>query len=207
MTPINPTPTQFRRGVLVFRKHEARDAMYRVAAFLVEQFWGRPRDLADGVGVLLLTWNQAFYRYGPPDLERFEKFLVRNAVTLQKVRSREISTLSTADDTTVESLFGSALEALEIPGGKNKGRRSPVAVAKALHLLAPSFFPLSDAAISRAYSCSYSAAPVANYLRFMRLSREMVSDLRERIVPLLDGKTPLKVLDEYNYAKFTKEWV
>lgn len=207
MKPTNPTPTQFRRGVLAFRKYEARDAMYRVAAFLVGEFWERPRDLADGVGVLLLTWNQAHYRYGPPDLERFEKFLARNAPTLQELRPREISTLSTKDDTTVGPLFASALEALEIREGKSKGRRSPVAVAKALHLLAPSFFPLWDAAIATAYSCPYSTDPVAKYLRFMRLSKHMVGELRETIESLLDGKTPLKVLDEDNYAKFTKEWV
>jgi len=55
--PTTPTASSFRRGVLAFRKHEARDAMYRVAGSLVEHFWGRPPDLADGVGVLLLTFG------------------------------------------------------------------------------------------------------------------------------------------------------
>ena len=115
--------------------------------------------------------------------------------------------MSEADETIVESLFTSALEALEIAEGKSKGRRSPVAVAKALHLLAPGFFPLWDAAIAKAYDCHYFADPVGKYLTFMRIARDMVADLQETIHRLLDGKTPLKVLDEYNYAKFTKEWV
>lgn len=202
-----PTPSQFRNGVLAFRKRESRDAMYRVAAFLVGQFWGRPRDLADGVGVLLLTWNQAHYRYGSPDLERFEKLLAREASTFQGLRGREISTLSKADDKIVELLFTSALEALEIAEGKSKGRRSPVAAAKALHLLAPGFFPLWDAAIAEAYDCYYSTDPVGKYLTFMSIAKDMVADLQETIQSLVDGKTPLKVLDEYNYAKFTKKWV
>jgi hypothetical protein len=202
-----PTPTQFRLGVLAFRRHEARDAMYRVASFLVAHFWGQPRELADGVGVLLLTWNQAHYRYGAPDLKRFENFLVRNAQALQQLRGREISTLSAADNVAVDSLFTSALDALEIREGRSKGRRSPVAVVKALHLLAPRFFPLWDTAIARAYSCSYSRDPVVQYVRFMGLSKDLVTELRSTITPLLDGKTPLKVLDEYNYAKYTKGWV
>lgn len=35
----------------------------------------------------------------------------------------------------------------------------------------------------------------------------MVAALRGTIEPLLNGKTHLKVVDEYNYAKFTKQWV
>jgi len=202
-----PTPAHFQRGVLAFRERESRDAMYRVAAFLVGQFWGQPSELADGVGVLLLTWNQAFYRYGPPDFKRFERFLAINAQTLQELRHREISTFSATDGAAVNQLFSAALEALGNRAGPNKVRRSPVAVAKALHLLAPSFFPLWDEAIAKAYSCYYNTNPATKYLRFMSLSKEIVAELRESIDSLLDGKTRLKVLDEYNYARFTKEWV
>lgn len=202
-----PTPSEFRRGVLAFRESEKRDAMYRVAAYLVNQFWGQPRDLADGVGVLLLTWNQAFYRYGPPDLQRFEQLLAREASTLEQLRNRDISSLSGADDQTVRALFDSALESLQSASGKSSGRRSPVAVAKALHLLAPSFFPLWDDKIASAYGCGYARDPARKYLKFMAISKDTITHLRAVIDDLLDEKTALKVLDEYNYAKFTKEWV
>lgn len=207
MEPNSPTPELFRRGVLAFRKREPRDAMYRVATFLVRQFWGQSRDLADGVGVLLLTWNQAFYRYGSPDLKRFEDFLARNTKALDGLRNRDISTMGPIDETNVRRLFHSALEALEIGEGTKRGRRSPVAVAKALHLLAPRFFPLWDQAIAKAYDCAYSVDPVGRYLDFMHVSKDMVRELRDTIEPLLDGKTQLKVVDEYNYSKFTKRWV
>ena len=65
--------SEFRRGYQAFQTHEARDAMYKIATFVVSQFWGRPADMADGLGVLLLTWNQAFYRYGSFDFDRLEQ--------------------------------------------------------------------------------------------------------------------------------------
>ena len=103
--------------------------------------------------------------------------------------------------------ISTALMALEIAEGKSKGRQSPVAVAKALHLLAPGFFPLWDKAIAIAYACDYSVSAVNAYLRFMNIAKRMVEKHAETIRPLLTGKTPLKVLDEYNYAKFARQWV
>ena len=76
-----------------------------------------------------------------------------------------------------------------------------MAVAKALHLLAPAFCPLWDDKIAKAYSCHYK------YIPFMR----KMKNLAELLVPEVDvqstGKTLLKLIDEYNYAKFTKAWV
>jgi hypothetical protein len=202
----SPTSKEFERGVRAFREREPRDAMYRVATFLVGHFWRQPRELADGAGVLLLTWNQALYRYGPPDFKRFEGFLERHADTLDGLRGRDISTLTDSDNAQVLALFDAALQALAIAEGKSEGTRSPVAVAKALHLMAPSFFPLWDKAIAGAYGCGYATDPGRAYLRFMGTSKAMVETLRDTMEPLLQGKTRLKVVDEYNYAHFTKKW-
>lgn len=51
---------EFKKGYKEYQKHEQREATYKVANFLVEHFWGNPEKMADGLGVLLLTWNQAF---------------------------------------------------------------------------------------------------------------------------------------------------
>ena len=40
----------------------------------------------------------------------------------------------------------------------------------------------------------------------MGISKTMVAKLQETIEPLLQGRTRLKVVDEYNYAHFTKKW-
>lgn len=100
----------------------------------------------------------------------------------------------------------SMLEALAIASGTAAGRRSPVAAAKALHLLAPAFFPLWDERIAKAYGCNYSADPVDAYLRFMQITRCVLIEHATTLAGMQDGKSQLKVLGEYNYARFTKNW-
>src|SRR5690348_13105033 len=73
-----PTAMQLARGCNAFGQHEQRDAMYKTATFLVGHFWGRPAKMADSLGVLLLTWNQAFYRYGSFDFGRLEQCIAEN---------------------------------------------------------------------------------------------------------------------------------
>jgi hypothetical protein len=207
------------RGSREYVKREKRDAMYKVATFLVDHFWFRPADITDGIGVLLLVWNQAFYRYCnfALDFEILEAWLMKNENILKEVRNRDISSLSAEDKKMVKSLFDEMLDAL-ICGN----RKSPVAVSKALHLLAPSFFPIWDNDISKAYDCYWEDSNLASstYLAFM----EKMKDLSQRIVETYMNKNNvdryvstsaicreastnmpfvkslLKIIDEYNYA-------
>ena len=55
------TAEQLERGCKEFQAREGRDAIYKVATFLVGHYWGRPEDMANGLGILLLIWNQAHY--------------------------------------------------------------------------------------------------------------------------------------------------
>lgn len=193
-------------GSNAFRAREKRDAIYKVSTFLVENFWGNPPQMADSLGVLLLIWNNALYRYGLFDYFALENTLRENMSTLTCFRNRNILTFKEGDKRTIESLFVDFLNALKISEGKLKGRQSPVSVAKALHLLAPNFFPLWDDKIAKAYRCHYSADPGGKYVAFMAISKNMVECLRGR-VPVPPPSTILKVIDEYNYAKFTKKWI
>ncbi len=68
-----PNREEFLKGCEEFEIHEKRDAMYKVATSLISHFWGNPSNMTDGLGVLLLTWNQAFYRYGIFDFNKLEK--------------------------------------------------------------------------------------------------------------------------------------
>jgi hypothetical protein len=182
--------------------------MYRVATYLVDQWWDQPSKLADGIGVLLFSWHQAHYRFGLPDLERLEQLLDGRAKLLLNLRYCDIAEFSNPAQraTQVAELFHDMLEALKIAAGKSAGRKSPVAVAKALHLLAPKFFPIWDEKIARAYDCYYGADPFSAYVKFIGISQQLVIALAPAISALLDGKTSLKLVDEYNYAKFTKKW-
>jgi hypothetical protein len=201
-----PTEQEIRRGSIEFKKHEKRGAMYKVASFLLEYYWGKPEDMANALGVLLLTWNQAFYRYGSFDYEKLEKCIADNLALLGNFRNRDISSYSNEDASTIKAIFYEFLEALQIEGGKKGGIKSPVAVAKALHLLAPAFFPLWDDKIARAYECFYKQDPGKKYLLFCKLTKEMAGRYRS-LFDLTSKETLVKQIDEYNYAKYTKQWI
>lgn len=198
-------PLEVQAGSDAFKKHEKRDAIYKVSTFLVDYFWGDPSQMADALGVLLLVWNNAFYRYGLFDYDTLESVLRTNMVCLNRFRKRGIETLGMEDEEPVNTLFAAFLDGLAIAEGKSKGIRSPVSVAKALHLLAPGFFPLWDNKIAKAYHCHYSHDPSGQYLRFMKICKDMAESLRGKVE--IRGSTLLKVIDEYNYAKFTKQWI
>ena len=202
----NLSPSEFERGYLAFRAREPRDAMYKTATFLVQHFWGQPRDMADGMGVLLLTWNQAFYRYGSFDFALLEEALRTNMAVIEELRPRNIQSLVEADEPIVRQLFLAFLDALRIKEGKKKDCKSPVAVSKALHLLAPDFLPLWDDKIARGYDCYYNLRPDQKYVTFAYKMRSLAQQLQEHVPPDC-GRTFLKLIDEYNYAKHTKGWI
>lgn len=203
-----PSPSQFETGYLTFQRHEGRDSMYKTATFLVEHFWGKSQEMADSLGVLLLTWNQALYRYGIFDFDKLETCISNNMNLLNRFRKENILNYSTGDDASIEHLFEEFRDALQIRGGKKKGVKSPVAVAKALHLLAPEYFPLWDYRIAKAYGYNYSHNPQEKYLLLLRAAKVLVEKLRPHVkAQALKNKTLLKLLDEYNYAKYTKGWV
>ena len=201
-----PTTAQLEIGFKEFHAHERRDAMYTIATFLIGHFWGQPANMADSLGVLLLTWNQAFYRYGSFDLEKLEKCIAENFSAIETFRERSIIDYGENDDPSLTRLFKEFLTALAISeDNKAAGRKSPVAVSKALHLLAPGFFPLWDKAIAMAYRCDYTRRPAGQYLAFIRKTQKIARNLQGVSVP--PGKTLPKLIDEFNYAKFTKGWV
>jgi len=200
-----PSKEEFHKGFNEFVKHEKRDSMYRVATFLVTHFWGRPSDMADGLGVLLLTWNQAFYRYGILDFDKLEQCITDNLQRIQNFRNRHIFSLSIHDEDDIRDLFNQFLDSLKINSGKVKGRKSPVAVAKALHLLAPNFFPLWDDKIARAYGCYYSISPAEKYISFCKIMKEIADKVKDYILKL--DKAIIKLIDEYNYSKYSKGWI
>ena len=180
--------------------------MYRVATFLLREWWGDYPQMADALSVLLLTWNWAFYRYGMFDQGRLEKCLEHNWATIEAFHSRQIASFNGQDHASLRDLFLGLLKALEISKSKKKGCKSPVAVAKALHLLAPGFLPPWDNAIAKAYGCGYGADPDRAYLRFCEIIREVAVGLKTAGRPSA-GKTLLKKIDEFNYTKYTKGWI
>jgi len=179
--------------------------MYKIATFLVDHFWGHPAEMADSLGVLLLTWNQAFYRYGPFDYRRLQRAVESNLAALKAFRKRDVTSYSSHDDKTLKRLFRVFSNALQICRGSRKGHRSPVAVAKALHLLAPSYFPLWDDKIARAYHCYYNNDPAQRYVDFVQITKTIADKLSPQLPA--HPRPFTKRFDEYNYARFTKSWL
>jgi hypothetical protein len=120
---------------------------------------------------------------------------------------RQASLKGSADDKPIQQLFRDFLRALRIREGKKKDQTSPVAVAKALHLLSPDFFPLWDQKIALTYKCGYSRDLEAKYLCFVRKAKEIAEKLQTSVDPKAMGKTLLKLVDEFNYAKYTQGWI
>src|SRR5437899_5244112 len=112
--PDIPSASEFRRGYLAFQQRERRDAMYKTAKFLVNYVWGKSAEMSDSLGVLLLTWNQAFYRYGPFDFQRLEDAIAANQRLLETFRPRDILTYCSSDDSSIKSLFTHFLHALQL---------------------------------------------------------------------------------------------
>jgi len=200
--------TEFIHGIEAFEKFESRDAMYKVATFLVSHFWGDYSNMADGLGVLLLTWNAAFYRYGTFNFDNLQKTIENNFSKIKYFRERDISTLKESDYEDVRDLFEKFREALKSVSNNTK---SPVAVAKALHLLAPNFFPLWDKRISQAYKCNYQNDPAGRYILFSEITKEIAKEVSEykevKDIMKKENKTLLKLIDEYNYSKYTQQWI
>lgn len=184
----------------IFLKKEVRDLFYRVAMDYVSRAIEGQTELtlAEALSVLLLTWNSAYYRFRGFDenhLEEIEGLLEENLPAILDYREREIVTLEETESRQIEELFADFEKVL-----------GPVGTAKALHLLAPRFFPLWDRKIAKVYGFDLGdkGSNSKRYLEFMKISREQCIRLKGKIEK---GQNILKLLDEYNYCKYTKGWI
>jgi hypothetical protein len=194
-----PQKRDFIRGYKAFDKHETRDAIYEVSRFLLTHFWGKPRKMSEALGVLLLVWNNAFYRYGRFSWIKLEKCIAKNMGALKELKRKDIFSLSKDDERIIKKLFSDFLKALVIDVN-GEIRTSPVGTVKALALLVPDLFPFWDNKIANAYGCRFSKNPGERYIEFMWICKEFA----ERIRGYGIKEKILKLLDQYNYMKITK---
>jgi len=195
-----PTFEELEEARRRFEQYEPRDLFYKAATELVTLALGGKTKLsvAESLAVLLQTWNAMYYRFGHPfDNEHFdaiEKVTSLHHPDLISFRSRSMVSFTLHDSATIKELFSD----FELVLG-------PVGAAKALHLLAPQFFPLWDRAIVKAYGINLGSAGQNSdkYLQFMEV---VASQARQA---LCDRKCNdiLKLIDEYNYCRFTKKWL
>jgi len=173
------------------RKHyvdmEPRHFFYRLAREKVESVLkGREEayTLAEAVLVLLLTWNFVYYQRHSINgryYRRFDAVLATHRDLIRRCRQRSIADFDEAKDAPeLKRLFGDFNRLLK-----------PVGAAKALHLLAPGFFPLWDNAIAK-YRYHIWDLSWPGYLKFMRIRQKQCRGLS-------GVSDPLKGLDEWDY--------
>lgn len=195
-----PTIEDLKDAREEFEENEPRDLFYRAATELVSRAFRGDSSLsiAEALAVLLQTWNQSFYRYRPFDSQHFsdiERLIRRHRQTLTAFKRRSIRSLRDKDENKVNDLFRD----FEIILG-------PVGASKSLHLLVPRFFPLWDRAIAKAYGLALQkrGKNAKRYYLFMKITKEQCKYIGKE---KLGKRNPLKALDEYNYCKFTREWI
>jgi hypothetical protein len=170
-----------RRQCRKYWRKEKRDAMYRIALDYTRRNIDRHADMADGLAVMLLTWNQAAYRYGAPDPAKLERFLRDESAAIDRFRGMDVRRFDEkTDGTAVRRVFRRLLSAMRV---KDNRRRSPVGVAKALHLLAPEFFPLWDVKIAQMTGVSWgndSDKAAGRYVEHMADAKKEILELEQR---------------------------
>ena len=196
----------------LFRKEELRDAMYHVSSWLILHFWTDDYEKSNALGVLLLTWNNSFYRFGNLDFDLIQEALKKHKDQIDDLRERDIQTCLGKEKEKIGCLYKDLMQALRSKKKNSSAGTfavSPVSAGKALHLLCPKFFPLWDNKIANAYSCKWTSSERSfeSYWRFMIISKAQVEQLNSSgsEPPDLRDIPTLKLIDEYNYMCFTKE--
>jgi hypothetical protein len=192
-----PTVRQLDRAHAVYERRETRGVVYRVSLELIElaRRGTTTTTVTEALVVLLQSWNARYYvsqhrgRFPRAHVGRLGRLLDRHAAALERYRARALESLTADDRARVEALF-TQFEAL----------LGPVGAGKALHLLAPRFFPLWDRKIAAAKRCRLGTAGTnaPRYWRFMVVTRDDCVALGGEV---RHGTDLLKRLDEFNYCR------
>jgi hypothetical protein len=147
-------------------------------------------SVAEALAGWLKNINLQYYRFRPEKARTLrsglEPLLTAELSCVSGFRERLLTTLDKADEPGVLRLFGAFRVML-----------GPVGTAKALHVLAPTFFPMWDNDIASGYGFS---AEASGYFQFMLLAKNQLMGLPADLIP---GLSLVKAFDEYNYYKFS----
>lgn len=188
-----PMASQIARARRLYQKSESRDLFYHVATELIRLGLSKETrvTIPEALAVLLQTWNASYYRFrgkfGDRDFERLDSLWRQEKPTLLVFRTKLITRYRLERDGTEVARIFSVFD----------GAVGRVGAAKALHLLAPRYFPIWDTKIAAAYHVAMSHEGIG-YCQFMEICRQQVERLGSS-----SEADPLKALDEFNYVRFT----
>jgi hypothetical protein len=197
-----PTVAELNRAHKMYEQNEPREVFYRAAIELLGLRRSNKTSitLVESLAVLLQSWNARYYvsqHHGRFPREHFtglKKLLQRHDDALAAYRDRAVESLAAEDEKPVARLFAE----FEVLLG-------PVGAAKALHLLAPRFFPLWDRDIAAGDGCRLgrSGTNAPRYWRFMGITRDECVALGGEAKC---GTGLVKRLDEFKFCR-ARGWV
>lgn len=202
-----PTIKEIKKAQKEYKKKEARWFFYPIATELLKRARrkkqrGKFGDMARALCVLLYTWNNSFYKgkgkkFNTKHISKIEKLIreFRNDIEDFRARGNSIIKFCTNDkikDKVIE-IFNEFKKVL-----------GPVGTAKALHLLAPRFFPLWDRKIAKYYGFPLSTKN--NSKKHAHFYCCFIKTTKEQCMALARGrnaikKNTLKALDEFNVLR------
>ena len=189
------TPSQLDRARVLYEEVEPRGLAYRGARDIIRRADEKLSDLsvAEAVGMLLLSWNASYYRFrggfDEDHLREIEDLLGDWYADITCYRARPLEELDDDEGDVIVDLFDDFAAVL-----------GPTGAAKALHLLAPRFFPLWDTPIRKGYRIWRTDGE--GYLVFMLVTRDQFRELGGEAVW---GDALVKRIDEYNYCRYSRE--
>ncbi|HEY0875538.1 MAG TPA: hypothetical protein VGD94_18820 [Vicinamibacterales bacterium] len=192
---------EFVRAAHEFRAREPRAVVYDAAQVLLAAAIADSEHLSPAVAVaaLIQSWNFAYYKNVAcdaahvVDLEFALHSIWRKCLAF---RERDIASFArVSDGPEVRQVFNVLERVL--------GR---VGAPKAMHLIAPNFFPLWDTWIAPAYGFELKAVGqnCETYLAFMEVVQRQAAEVRALLPARPDV---LKAIDEYNYCRYSKRWI
>jgi len=197
-----PTADELRQAGELYDQREPRGVVYRACLELLElAAHGKTRiSPAEALVVFLQSWNARYYvsqyhgRFPHEHFAALEELITRDDRELAEYRARPLEGLVPEDAEPVRALFAE-FEAL----------LGPVGAAKALHLLAPRFFPLWDRTIAAksGYRIGQAGTNAPVYWQFTENTRNACVALGGEAKC---GERLLKQLDELNYCR-TQGWM
>jgi len=230
------TISDLKKCSKAFIQKEQRGYIYPDALNKVQNNFGTPDKICEGISDLLRGWHNNFYRFGPFDQAKILKSINHYHDQLKGWRTKNIRNVRLDSKSKFVTQFSPIFDCfLDATAGKNPKftRRTVTGTSKCLHLLAPSLFPMCDEAISQAYDCwwVYSDFGFIEYIKFMKSMKILAEQLVDQYSKTHNIQNPnraemrlaneikaysgdtyqynkslLKIIDEYNYAKYTKSW-
>lgn len=220
---VKRSPSTLLCGCRKYHEIEQKDIPYVVSWYLMRNT-ENPHFVLAGAKTMVLTWNAMYYQWLPTDVKAsLEKDIMDSYYAckpyLDYFRSKNLAQLSRKDIEKIGDIFYtfSSKKSIGFTGA-----------SKILHLINPNVFMMWDAGIRGAYHKLHREKKHGDrecYIEFMCQSQEIARELlkitnedelwKEHLSFVVDRdfvqafsfrESILKMLDECNYVKFTRNF-